>query len=89
MDKSKFEISAMIEEVKTGFRVFMAICFWVWGSVGLVSGIGAFVGLGTTISVGTSAYMAASSLMWIGGMIFFGMLGLMSRSVYEFKRPSN
>ena len=89
MDKTKFEISAMIEGARTGFQAFATLCFWVWGGFGLVLNIGAFVGLGISISVGTSAYLAASSLLWIGGMIFFGLLGLISRSVYEFKRPSN
>ena len=72
-----------------GFRVFATICFWIWAGLDSVSSIGAFIGLGTTISVGTSVDLAASSLMWIGGMVFFGILGLMSRSVYEFRRPSS
>ena len=89
MGAHKFEVSATIESARTGFQNFATLCFWLWGGFGLLLHIGTFLGLSGSITVGTSTYITASLLLWIGGMIFFGLLGLNSRSVYEFKRPPN
>ena len=80
MEIQEFEISAMIEG-QIRFSSFLILCFWVRGGFGLVLNIGVFRWVSTSISVGRSPTLAASSLSWIGGMIFFGLLGLISWSV--------
>ena len=57
-------------------RIF-TLLFILWGTVGLVIGIHDFLGMTGDVGVGTSAYVATAILLWIGGMVLFGVAGLL------------
>ena len=65
----------------SGGRTLCQLAFWLWGIAGLLSGsLGSLVGLHVTMTVPDLLY-------WIGGMLLFGIGGLLQTSDYDFKRP--
>ena len=65
----------------------LTVLFWIWGSLGLLFHAGSLFGLTGSIGVGTSAYLTASCLVWIGGMVLFGIGGLLAHTDFDGERP--
>ncbi len=85
---TKYVNAAILEARGVGGRQFCAVCFWIWGVIGLFFNTGNFLTATGNVGVGTSAYNSMGMLYWIGGMILFGVGGLLASSGYDFKRPA-
>ncbi len=51
----------------------LAICFFVWGVIGLIVAALKIVTLPVGTGVAETSYLTAAFLVWIGGMILFGL----------------
>jgi hypothetical protein len=80
-------VSSALLEAHSGGRVFFAVCFWIWGVLGLIGNTFNFLGATGPVTVGTSAYIIMGVLYWMGGMLLFGLGGLLIAASYDFKRP--
>jgi hypothetical protein len=80
-------VSSALLEAQSGGRAFFSACFWIWGVLGLIGNTINFLSATGSVGVGTSAYITMCLLYWIGGMLLFGLGGLLMASSYDFKRP--
>jgi len=85
---AEFTKAAQITAFSSGGRTFCALCFWLWGIIGLFLNTGSYLALSGSVGVGTSAYMVLGLLFWIGGMILFGLGAIISGLSYNFERPA-
>jgi hypothetical protein len=79
--------SALLKAMPSSVRIVLIVCFWIWGILGLLGNSVYFWGLAGSVGVGTSTYLAVELLYWIGGMLLFGLGGVLTTSSYDFKRP--
>jgi hypothetical protein len=80
--KQKYVHSALLVDIGSGSQTFCQICFWLWGIGGLILCVPGFFGNFV------SAVAAVPALLyWIGGMVLFGVGGLLAGSRFDFKRP--
>jgi hypothetical protein len=77
--KRKYEHAALLVGGASVGRVFCQICFWLWGIGGLIY---CFPGFGMMWS-GPSV---SALLYWIGGLLVFGVGGVLARSNFDFNR---
>lgn len=61
----------------------MKFMFVIWGGLGLLANIVTFLSLFASNSVVTSAYVSGMELIWIGGMVFFGLGGLLFKKDHD------
>jgi len=80
-------VSSALLQAQSGGRIFFSVCFWIWGILGLIGNTVNFFSATGSVGVGTSAYITMCILYWIGGMLLFGLGGLLVSSNYDFKRP--
>lgn len=77
---------------RAGARSSLAVLFWIWALIGfgLVSldMLNMMASRGTSgVGVGTSAYIMMEVVYWTGGMIMFGLGGLLARTTLAIQRP--
>jgi hypothetical protein len=77
--KQKYVHSALLVDIGSGSQVFCQICFWLWGIAGLL--------VLNPIYSPTGPLSLYGVLYWIGGMVMFGVGGLLAGSRFDFKRP--
>jgi hypothetical protein len=65
----------------SGGRTLCQLAFWLWGIAGLLDYL-----LGAAHH-GRAMMTEPELLAWIGGMLLFGIGGLLQGSDYDFKRP--
>uniref|UniRef100_E6VMM1 Transmembrane protein n=1 Tax=Rhodopseudomonas palustris (strain DX-1) TaxID=652103 RepID=E6VMM1_RHOPX len=64
-------------------RGIMTVLFAIWGLGGFILVGGSIVSLSGSVGIGTSGYITMGCMFWIGGMIFFGLAGLLSPPDYR------
>ena len=67
---------SIMPTVTTG-RFWLIIGFWVWGLIGLIGGVIGYLNLPSVVGVGTSGLFLVGEMLWIGGMVLFGLGGLL------------
>jgi hypothetical protein len=81
MAKTKYTDAALLVGSNSAGRLYCQICFTLWGVGGLIY----------CFPPGLPGVTAGPSvnglLYWIGGMMLFGLGGLLGRSHFDFKRP--
>jgi len=85
--KQDWEQSFRLRTRTAAGRSFLGLLFWLWGGLGLLFNTVSLMGLGTSVGVGSSAYLSATSLVWIGGMLLFGLGGLLANRDFDGERP--
>jgi hypothetical protein len=82
---TQYVSSAWLEGSSSGGRIFLKICFWLWGLAGLV--ISTLALLQSLQPQPIFQFPSPASLLyWIGGMLLFGLGALQADSNYDFKR---
>jgi hypothetical protein len=76
-----------------GVRSSLAVLFWVWAIIGFFLVTVDIVNLMTRrgaegVGVGSSAYVIMEVAYWTGGMVMFGLGGLMARTTLAIQRPA-
>lgn len=83
--KQSWERTFRLRSRKGSGRWSLVAIFWVWGVCGLVINVNALFGL--TGFVVAAANLTAACLVWIGGMVLFGLGGVLSHSDFDGERP--
>lgn len=92
MAKQWSEVSRIVPAAGNDGKNVLRVAFWIWGCVGLfVTSIELGSALssrntGQGVGVGTSAFIMMEAVFWIGGMVLFGIGGLLARADMSLQR---